>query len=105
MDVVEVEVCLGRASLTFGSVVERRNGGGETSGGVPVSEPRDGLPPAGSVIRRSEGARTGISTGVVEGDEWSGEATVARVLVGLPLVGKLKPVTRGDTGLAAAMPS
>lgn len=75
------------------------------SGGVPVRELRDGLPPAGSVIRRSDGARTGISVGVPEGEEWRGEATVAKVLVGLSVVGTLKPAVRGDTGLAAASPS
>jgi hypothetical protein len=47
----------------------------------------------------------GGPNGVFDGDEWSGEATVATALVGLPLVGMLKPAVRGDTGLGAAIPS
>jgi len=49
----------------------------------------------------------GGPNGVFDGDEWSGEATVAEAeaLVGLPVVGILKPAVRGDTGLGAAIPS
>jgi hypothetical protein len=82
-------------------VVERRNDGGATSGGV--FETRGGL--AGSVIRRRDGARIGASAGVEEGDECRGEATVANVLVGLSLVGMLKPDVRGETGLPVGIPS
>lgn len=85
--------------MTFGSVDDRRNDGGATSGGV--FETRGGL--VGSVIRRRDGARTGASAGVEEGEECNGEATVANVLVGLPLVGILKPDASGETGLPAGI--
>lgn len=69
----EAEACRERASLTFGSVVERRNdggdtSGGDTSGGVPVREMRFRAL-AGSVVRRSDGIRVGCSAGVEVGDE------------------------------------
>ena len=91
--------------MAFGSVVERRIGGGAINGGVPVRESRGWRPPAGSVVRRNDGTRMGGPNGVFDGDEWSGEAAVAEALVGLPLVGMLKPAVRGDTGLGAAIPS
>lgn len=93
--------------MAFGSVVERRIGGGAISGGVPVRESRGWRPPAGSVVRRNDGTRMGGPNGVFDGDEWSGEATVAEAeaLVGLPVMGILKPAVRGDTGLGAAIPS
>lgn len=54
-------------------------------------------------MRRRDGARRGVSEGIEDEDESSGEATVAKVLVGLSLGGMLKPIVRGETGLAALM--
>lgn len=68
-----------------------------------MSDARGGRPLAGSVIRRRDEARKGVSAGVDAGDECSGEATVAKVLVGLSLDGTLKPIDKGETGLAAFM--
>lgn len=81
--------------MAFGSVVERRIGGGAINGGVPVRDSRGWRPPAGSVVRRNDGTRMGGPNGVFDGE----------ALVGLPLVGMLKPAVRGDTGLGAAIPS
>lgn len=99
-DSAEADPWRDRVSLTFGSVVERRNDGGVTSDGV--SETR-GL--AGSVILRRDGARNGGSAGVDEGEECNSEANVVKVLIGLSLVGMLKPGASGETGLAVAIPS
>lgn len=68
-----------------------------------MSERRGFRPDAGSVVRRSEGTRTGLSAGTDAGDECSGAATVAKVLVGLSMGGMLKSMAWGEMGLTAFM--
>lgn len=95
---VEAEVCLERFSFVDGSVVERKNAGGEANGGVAVFEGRRCLP-LGSVVRRSPDNWKDGFVGVVEEGVFMGAATVAMVLVGLPCVGILKPADSGETRL------
>jgi hypothetical protein len=85
---VAVEVRLERVSLAVGSVVERRNAGGEANGVVAVMERRCCLP-LGSVVRRRDGGKDGF-VGVEEEGGLMGAATVAMVLLGLSCVGMLK---------------
>jgi hypothetical protein len=85
-----------RKSLAAGSVVDLGNVGAVAVGGVPWVEAGLCRPLAGSVVRRKVGGWKGVMAGVEMGG--AGVPTIAKELVGLSLVGTLKPRPRGEFG-------
>ena len=95
----EAEECLDRVSFTDGSVVERGKAGGDNMGEVPLLCWRGRVALVGSVTRRDVGAWKGVMADVEEDDGTTAEVpTVARELVGLPLLGMLNPRPIGELG-------
>lgn len=99
----EPEACLDRDSLTVGSVVERGKGGGDNNGGVLLLEDRGNTALLGSVVRLDVGGWNGVMAGVEEDWGTAGVPTVARELVGLPLLGRSKPRLWGELGLETTL--